>query len=165
LLDAGPIIKLFQLGIWDKFIDKCQVTIARTVVDECIHTGEGDAPDFIDFPFEEADVKGLIKIIDVEPSEVKAFYDESNLGGRYIIDGGEQETLAFLHRQSEDWKVCSTDGAVYSVLGFLGKGEQGASLEEILKEIGLSKGKLKWKYTEKFREKCTRMGEVDSVQS
>ncbi|UCF42401.1 MAG: hypothetical protein JSV99_07290 [Planctomycetota bacterium] len=165
LLDAGPIIKLFQLGVWGEFIEKCHATIACTVVEQCIHKGGGDALDYIDFPFEEADVKGLIKIVEVEPSEVKAFYDESHVEGRYIIDGGEQETLAFVHRQSEDWKVCSTDRAVYSVLGFLGKGELGVSLEEILKEVGLSKGKLEWKYTRKFREKFTRKGEVDAVQS
>jgi hypothetical protein len=34
LLDAGPIIKLFELGIWDRFIGKCEVTISRIVADE-----------------------------------------------------------------------------------------------------------------------------------
>jgi hypothetical protein len=27
LLDAGPIIKLFELGMWEAFIEKCDVTI------------------------------------------------------------------------------------------------------------------------------------------
>ena len=34
LLDAGPIIKLFELGIWDDFIKRCDVTISQTVANE-----------------------------------------------------------------------------------------------------------------------------------
>ena len=30
LLDAGPIIKLFELGIWDEFISRCDITVTRT---------------------------------------------------------------------------------------------------------------------------------------
>ena len=61
--------------------------------------------------------------------------------------------------------MCSADGAVYSVLGFLGQGDQGISLEEILKDIGLSQSKLEWKYRKKFREKYTLIGQADSIQS
>lgn len=57
----------------------------------------------------------------------------------------------------------AADGAVFRVLGLLGKGEQGISLEEILKEVGLHK-KVEWEYTKKFREKHTRMGQQDSIQ-
>ena len=34
LLDAGPIIGLFELGLWDSFLAKCDVTISRIVADE-----------------------------------------------------------------------------------------------------------------------------------
>lgn len=34
LLDAGPIIKLFELGIWEEFISRCDVTVSRTVAEE-----------------------------------------------------------------------------------------------------------------------------------
>lgn len=34
LLDTGPIIKLFELGIWDDFIKRCDVTISRTVAEQ-----------------------------------------------------------------------------------------------------------------------------------
>jgi len=164
LLDAGPIIKLFELGIWDNFIEKCDVTIARTVAeDEVIFASKEHDKEYIDFGLKPWEEKGLIKIIEMEPSEVKAFYEESNLEGKYRIDPGEEETLVFLCKRSEDWKLCSTDGAVFSVLGFLGKGEQGVSLEEILKEIGLWQD-LEWQYTKRFREKYTHRGRIDSVQ-
>ena len=63
----------------------------------------------------------------------------------------------------ENWFVCSADGAVYRVLGLLGRAEQGISLEEIFKKIGSSQ-KLQWKYTKQFREKWTRQGQIDSIQ-
>ena len=34
LLDAGPIIKLFELAVWDEFISRCDVTVCRTVAEE-----------------------------------------------------------------------------------------------------------------------------------
>jgi len=139
LLDAGPIIKLFELGIWDEFIKKYDVTISRIVAEEEVVFAAGEeGKKYIDFGLKPWEEEGFIKIIEVEPSKVKDFYQKSNLRGKYTIDPGEEETLAFLHIQSEDWKVCSADGAVYSALGFLGKGEQGISLEEILWDIGLS---------------------------
>jgi len=45
----------------------------------------------------------------------------------------------------------------------LGKAEQGISLEELLQSIGLSQA-LEWQYTKKFREKYTRLGQIDFTQ-
>jgi len=43
LLDAGPIIKLFSLGIWDNFIKYCNVTVSRTIADqETLYTEDGE---------------------------------------------------------------------------------------------------------------------------
>jgi hypothetical protein len=68
-----------------------------------------------------------------------------------------------LFNSPEDWRVCSADHAVFRVLGMFAKVKQGISLEEVLQKIGLSR-KLEWKYTKKFREKYTSMGQVDSIQ-
>ncbi len=165
LLDTGPIIKLFELGIWDSFINKCDITVSRTVAEEeVVFANKEEGKEYIEFGLKPWEEKDLIKIIDVKPSEIRDFYQEAHLQGRYKIDPGEEESLAFLHRQSEDWKVCSADGAVYSVLGFLGRGHQGISLEEILNEIGLSQSKLEGRYTKRFRARWTRVGGIDSIQ-
>lgn len=34
LLDTGSIIKFVELGIWDTFLQKCDVTVSKTVADE-----------------------------------------------------------------------------------------------------------------------------------
>jgi hypothetical protein len=162
LLDAGPIIKLFSLGIWDSFIQKCDVTICRTVVNEAMWASQEFEDVRIDI--EQYEQQGLISIKDVDYSVVKNFYDKFNPLYRESIHDGEKETIAFLYNSPENWLVCSADGVVFRILGFLGRAEQGISLEEILEQIGLSR-KLEWKYTKKFRKRYTRIGQIDSIQN
>jgi len=162
LLDAGPIIKLFELGIWDTFIKKCDVTISKIVADE-VKWASREYQD-ISIDLEHHEEQNLIKIIDVEFSVVKTFYDKFKLLYQADIHDGEKETLAFLCDSSENWLVCSADGVVFRVLGLLGKASQGKSLEEILQKVGLSVQNLEWKYTKRFREKWTRKGQIDSIQ-
>ena len=160
LLDAGPIIKLFELGLWDNFIKKCDVAICRTVAEEAKYASQEFQDIRIDLiPYEE---KGLIRIVDVEFSAIKTFLDK--LPPSYIIHDGEKETLAFMFNSPEGWKVCAADKAVFSVLGTLGKSEQGISLEEILVKIGLSQNLGGRQYTKKFREKYTGLGQIESIQ-
>ena len=160
LLDAGPIIKLFSLGIWDDFIKHCDINISRIIADnEALYTEDGTKQ--IDLgTYEEQD---LIKILDVDISIVKTFHDKIHRLFKVDIHSGEKEILAFLYSSSGDWLVCASDGAVFRVLGILGKSEQGISLEEILKQIGLYRN-LEWQYTKKFRENYTRLGQKDFIQ-
>jgi hypothetical protein len=164
LLDAGPIIKLFELHIWEAFIKTYDVLIARSVVEQIIYKGEGDILDFIDYQFEESDRQGLLKIVDVEPSKVKTFLDKFNLSDKYAVDAGEDETIAYWYYQTGRPSICSSDGAVFSILGYLGGGEHGISLEEALYKMGHSKS-VEWKYTKKFRQKFTHKGQIEATQS
>ena len=170
LLDAGPIIKLFSLGIWDDFIKHCDVSMSRIIAEAQVLYTEDDRKRIDLNPYKEQD---LIKVIDVEPSVVKSFYDKFDLLYQADVHDGEKETLAFLYNSSDDWLVCSSDHVVFKVLGRLNKADQGISLEEILKAIGLgqisawkniiSKDK-DWKYTKKFKEKWTQKGQIDFIQ-
>lgn len=162
LLDAGPIIKLFELALWDTFIEKCAVTISRTVADE-VKWASGELED-VRIDLASYEENGQIQIVDLDASVVKAFYDQFNRVLKAEIHSGEKGTLAFLCNSFEDWLLCSGDAAVFRVLGLLGKGEQGISLEEVMQKIGLSKGHLAWEYTKRFRERYTNMGQADSIQ-
>jgi len=164
LLDAGPIIKLFELGIWDKFLQACDVTVLRVVDNEVKWASQ----EFEDVRIELApyEKKGLLRIIDSDTTAVRAFYSKFSRAYKDLIepDDGEVATLEFLLASSQTWALCSTDGPVFRLMGFLGRGEQGISLEEILKEIGLLPRQLGWQYTRKFREKYSRMGQADYIQ-
>ena len=161
LLDAGPILKLFELGLWERFIDTCDVTIARTVAEsEVLYIQEGLEKQHIEYGLRSYEQSGHIKIIDAEPHQIAAF--QQKISG-FEVHAGELETLAYFFSSHEDWLVSSGDHVGYQVLGFLGKGEKGISLEEILQQIGLAKSLEYW-YTKKFRERWTHQGQVDAIQ-
>lgn len=161
LLDAGPIIKLFELDLWNTLLSQCDVTICRTVVDEAKWASQ----EFEDIQIDlDGDVReGRIRIEEVELSEVKHFHDR--LGPSYgpMVHAGEKETLAFLCNSPDQWLVCTADGSVFRTLGFLARSEQGVSLEKVLDQIGLGRP-LEWKFTERFRKKYTDLGQRDAVQ-
>lgn len=160
LLDAGPIIKLFELGLWERFIQTCDVTVSRVVADQAKYTSREYEDLRIDLgPYEER-----ISVFDSDPSEVAVFYGKFTREYKAIIHDGEKQTLAFLCNAQENWLLCSSDGAVFAVLGLLGRAEQGISLEEVFAQIGFSQSGLEWQYTKKFREKYTRMGKINSIQ-
>lgn len=135
--------------------------MSRTVADEAKWASTELEDICIDI--EACERQYLVKIIDVELSVAKTFYDKFDVQYKDVIHPGEKETLAFLCNSPENWLVCSADKAVFRVLGLLGKSDKGISLEEVLKEIGLSQ-ELEWQYTKKFRQKWTHAGNVDSIQ-
>ncbi len=161
LFDAGPIIKLFELGLWDVFLDSCDVTITRTVADEAKYASMELKDIRIDV--EAYEKKGRIHVIELDVSQVKAFGEKFDPCYQAIMHDGEKETLALLSGSDIEWKLCSSDGAVYRVLGLLGRGENGISLEEILCKIGRTMA-LDWRYSKAFRVKYTMAGQADSIQ-
>jgi len=164
LLDAGPIIKLFELGIWDKFLQACDVTVSRVVDNEAKWASREFEDVRIDLaPYEK---KGLLRIFDCDVAAVWSFYSKLSRAykDRIDADDGEVATLEFLLSSSEKWVLCSADGPVFRLMGFLGKSQQGISLEEILKQIGLLPRNLEWEFTKKFREKYSRTGQADYIQ-
>lgn len=163
LLDAGPIIGLFELGLWDKFIEFCNVTITKTIANQAEFFVKEEELYNFEIDLTQYERSDSIQIVDLDAKQVKKYL--SNFDDLYkgIIHEGEDETLAYLEGCSSDFLLCAADKAVFKVLGLLGKGEQGISLEEILDKIGLSQ-KLKWEYTKKFRIKYTSDGQQDMIR-
>ncbi|MCJ7730668.1 MAG: hypothetical protein MUO27_12465 [Sedimentisphaerales bacterium] len=164
LLDTGPIIKLFELGIWDKFLQTCDVTMSRVVADEAKWASQEFEDVRIDMaPYEG---KGLIRIIDRDATAVGTFYSKLSPAYKDLIepDDGEVATLEFLLASSEKWILCSADGPVFRLMGSLGRGDQNISLEELLDKIGLRQSALEWPYTKEFRQEKTRQGQIEAAQ-
>jgi hypothetical protein len=165
LLDAGPIIKLFELKMWDEFIKRYGVAIARSVIeDEVVFAGQGGDKEFIDQNvFVQNEQQGLIKIVDADTKIIQDFRSQFQLAYRESLHAGELETLAILSSKYPTGMVCAADGAVYRVLGLLGRTEQGISLEEVLKQIGVTRI-LEKKFSKEFREQYSKMGAMDAIQ-
>jgi hypothetical protein len=161
LLDTGIIIGAHELRVWDHLIQQCEVTITNTV--------KGEA----DFWYDEERVRheieldsdvaaGNIRCIDVPLSQVTDFCNQ--FGPTYLdrMDPGEADSLAHLFYSKEEWLIASADSHVFKVLGFLGLGDRGRSLEEILYQVGLGRA-VGLKYSKAFRERYTAMGKRDGI--
>jgi len=164
LLDAGPIIALYRLNLWEHIIERCEVSITRTIAEEEASYSPGENEDIkINLkPYQENE---QIKIIDCDYAIAKNFLEKFDNNYQQIIDPGELESLAFMDSSNDNWTLCSADAGVFKVLGILGRTEQGISLEELLDKIGLSKKIDDWKYTKKFRLHYSKLGQQDSIQN
>jgi len=164
ILDAGVVIRLHELGLWEEVRDRCDVFLSRIVAEKEVLFQPGDEGEYgEDIDLSPDITGGRVQVFDVAASELKAFreqFDSLYLGD---LDDGEAESLAYMTRQSGDYLISSGDAIVYRVLGNLARGEQGLSLEEVLQQIGLGR-KLDWPYSEAFREKYTKQGETDMLQ-
>ena len=164
ILDAGVVIYLHELQIWPKLPESCDVHLSRIVAEKEVLFEPNDQGGYgknIDLS---PDIEsGRIQVFEVDASDVKRFrdsFDSLYIGG---LDDGESESLVFLTGQTDEYLISSGDAIVYKVLGNLGKGEQGISLEEILQKIGLGR-QVAVQYSKRFRESCTRQGTEDMIR-
>jgi len=162
LLDAGPIIKLFELDLWNQVLERCKITITRTVADEAVFIGNKEQKEYLPL-LETYEKSGQLTIVDPDISTVRTFLSQFDESYRDIIHDGEKDSLAFLSINKKEYKICSSDKAVFRVLGLLRLQEQGVSLGKLLADLGMSK-KLEWKYTETFRMKYSSEGGTDFIQ-
>jgi hypothetical protein len=173
LLDTGPIIKLFELNLWNKLLQACDVTVSRTVIPELKWASQELEDVRIDIELYEG--KGL-RIIDHGTAAVASFYAKLSPLYKNLIepDDGEVATLEYLLSSSEKWILCTADGPVFRLMGSLGCGEQGISLQELTDKVGLQivinwakvspRNADWWKFTKKFREVYTQKGRIDAAQ-
>lgn len=100
---------------------------------------------------------GLITVFDLASSDLTEFRSKFNPVYFEKLDPGETESLAYLLKQSDDCRICSADKIVFRVLGNIYRAEQGVSLEEILKQIGLGRT-LAREFSKDYREQWTQKG-------
>src|SRR5260221_11896557 len=102
MLDAGVIIELFEFGIWDVFLERCDVHISQTIVDEALfYLDSNEEPQAIHL----ANYADKMTVHDVDASRVlelnKAF-------GNVLLeklDPGEAELLSVLHDAFENYRI------------------------------------------------------------
>lgn len=155
LIDTCVVIDAHRLNVWNALVDQCHVVLPETVVDECIQV----ARDFddVELHLDEQIQKGLIDSPSLDAGPLRIVSQTCPVFPGEI-DAGEHECLACLLLDPQGtFVVCTSDGAVFRYLGWTQRQEQGISLEEALKGIGIKKP-LPWKHTEKFRRRWTKKG-------
>ncbi|MFP4353856.1 MAG: hypothetical protein ACLFUJ_01940 [Phycisphaerae bacterium] len=161
LLDANVIIELFRMGIWEQIVDRCDVHLSRTILQEARYYEDDDGLRCgIDLVC--CQRSGAVTVHDVSLSQDAELTKHFGIAYLERFDPGEREALAHLLTSQERFTICSADSIVFKVLGYLNLAEQGISLEEILQTIGLGR-LVTWPFSKAFREKYTQDGFVDGL--
>ncbi|MFB3904929.1 MAG: hypothetical protein ACE15E_15870 [Acidobacteriota bacterium] len=163
LLDANVVIETFRMGLWASLVERCELYVPRTVLDEAQYFLDDDQRRCgIDL---DPDISsGKVFVVDANLADIHTFIAQFDAGYVEGLDAGETEALTFLFGQeSTDWHICSADAIVFRILGNATRTEQGISLEELLSSIGLGRH-LKYPFNQVFRRKYSQQGFEEGLQ-
>ena len=90
LLDADIVIHIFRLGIWEEVIERCDVYLAGTVLNEA-HFFEDEDGTRRDFCLSSYAAAGQITVFDMLPSELASFRQRFDPVYLEKLDEGEAE--------------------------------------------------------------------------
>jgi hypothetical protein len=161
VLDANIVIWLFAQGIWNSVVERCELILSQTVIDEADYFVDGEGVERgIDLQPDIA--ASRIRVVSVPSSGIASF--RSRFDALYVqkLDDGETESLVFCLQEGEPCSLCSSDAIVFKVLALMDHSEQGVSLEEVLHKIGLSRS-LSHQYTKAFRDEHRARGLQDRL--
>lgn len=139
--------------------------MARTVLDEalCWHDAETMARKHIALqPYVDS---GQVDIIDCEATELGPVRAVSPLFAG--LDQGEMESLAIMLRPGQEAWFCTADRGAIRAAVMLDVAERAVSLEELLKQVGLSRdfsGRDDWQFSELRFQQVVRQANIDKVQ-
>ena len=166
VLDAGVVIKLFELGLWEQVITQCDVHLSKVVADQEVHfhSPSDDQPHGQPIDLSGDIESRRVQVFECGLSQIANFQQRFDQNYAQDLDPGELESLAWLYSHQQDCSICSGDAIVYRVLGLTGRTDQGISLQEILDKIGHSRS-LTWPYTKEFRQQKSKQGSIDQMQN
>ena len=163
LLDANVVIYLFEVGLWDKLVERCEVLLSRIVAEREAQFFEKDDGEKVYFDLQPYIADKRVAIVDTSVADIKAFRDLFDPVYLSRLDDGESESLAYLITSPEKCLICSADAIVFRFLALLDRIEQGLSLEEILGSIGLGRS-MPWEFSKQYRERWTQVGARHKIQ-
>ena len=139
LLDAGPVIELHRLGLWEGVVRRTELVIPSVVASreaKFWDAGEGVGKPIV---LDQFINNGEIRIVDASPlmlNETRRLFDASLVDS---IDLGELEALALLQSwQGRDLpSFCTGDRLATVGLCLLGHSDLAVSLEAFLERVGL----------------------------
>jgi hypothetical protein len=139
LLDAGPIIELHRLGLWEKVVGRTELMIPSIVAGqeaEFWDSGEG-----IGKPIDlgQSIASGSIKIVEADAKMLAETLDQFDPSLVASVHSGELEALALINTWQDETlpSFCTGDRLATVALCLMGHSNLAVSLEELLKRAGL----------------------------
>ena len=162
LVDAVVVIHLHELGLWEPLLKLCDVHLSRGIVAEAhFYTDADGVSHTIDLNKYEAGKQ--IVVHEVSLAETEPLRKQFGQDILEKLDPGEAELLAILYNNSfDEYKICSADKIVFRVLGALRLSEQGVSLEEVFRTVGITHA-VGQAYSKKYREQYSRKGFEEGI--
>ncbi len=140
--DADVIIRLCELGVWDKFIAVNSVFVAQTVVDEAHFHTDADGR-ILPINLTHLAEQGKIQLVDVGMTDLIGVHEEAKKMRAPLIHDGERDTLAaVLSEQTPELTACLIDEEAITCAVLIGLKESCISVESALRNCGLPQGHL-----------------------
>ena len=125
LLDANVVIYLFEIDLWDKLVEHCEVLLSRIVAEREAQFFEKDDGEKVYLDLQPYVADQRVTVIDASVADIKAFRDLFDPVYLSRLEDGESESLAYLIKSPEKCLICSADAIVFRVLALLDRVEQG----------------------------------------
>jgi hypothetical protein len=165
LLDAGPIIGLHELGLWNVVAENVKlITTSYIAAQETLFWDDGEGVGRPILLTNDAS-QGLVELVDVDASELAATMRRFDPVAASSLQQGELECLTHLLTCDDpDLMICSADAAAIRAVCLLGFHDRAESLEKILSGVGRTVPGLKSKYRASTLEQWVRLGREQYVQ-
>lgn len=161
ILDADVIIDLLNVEVFDNLIEVCSLHLATTVIDEVKHFYKDNVKTEINLR-EQYVSKGVI--IERDASQEDLAEVVKSIPSNIKIHDGELTSLAVLIADDK-LKFCCADSAAIRALPFLDLSDRGISLENLLKQSGLTVNDLKERHTEEYFQNNLKTGQEQKIYS
>lgn len=158
LLDADVVIEAHRVDVWGHLQELEAVAVPSIVAREeaLFYSLECQAvPKAIHLP--RLIQEGKILELHGMPEELDAV---SQIFNRVFLEGlheGEMEALALVLGGRFDLKMCSGDKMAIQALSMVGRGDDGVSLQEVLRTRGLTRP-LEYQFTQEYFERYRQLG-------
>jgi len=165
LLDAGPIIELHRLGMWDKVIDKAEIVVPRVVAErEAEYWVREDNSRHSINVLADAESQRLT-VLDCEETELRETFGLFDSAVQQSVDPGELHALTLLRLWQDDPtpSFCSADKMAIVCLCLLGFSDTAVSLEGLLARVGFT-ARLERRFSEQEMKRWVEDGRGRQAQ-
>jgi hypothetical protein len=148
LLDAGPVIALHSLGLWNEVTRRCELVVPRVIAVAETLFWKSETGERVPIHIVADAAAGRLELLDTEPADLRDTLLRFDRATQESVDPGELHapTQLRLWVGEDKPRFCSSDRMDVICLCLLGLSDLAISLEELLIDIGLGRG-VEWKHS------------------